>query len=243
MIRTLLIDDEDNARFALRKVLDSNTPDIQLIGEASDVASGLALITQTKPDLVFLDVQMPDGTGFDLLEKVQDQNFKVIFVSAYDHFAITAFRFSASDYLLKPVQPEDVLRAIDRIKKEPENQAARIKVLLGNRNGVEKIVLPSLDELLFVKVNDIIRCESDNNYTYFYLLDKERILVSRTLKDYEDLLEPLGFFRIHKSSIINLRYLKKYRKGEGGTVTMEDGSQLEVSRRRKDDFLKVLQNL
>ncbi|MFZ4463168.1 MAG: LytR/AlgR family response regulator transcription factor [Bacteroidales bacterium] len=242
MIRTLIIDDEQNARLALKSLLVSLAPEIQVIGEAGDVASGLELISQNRPDLVFLDVQMPDGTGFDLLEQIPEPAFKVIFVSAFDRFAVTAFRFSAIDYLLKPVQADDLLHALDKIDKGNESQTAKIKVLLGNRSGIEKIVLPSLDELLFVKVDEIIRCESDNNYTYFYLSGNERILVSRTLKDYEELLEPMGFFRIHKSSMINLRFLKKYKKGEGGTVTMEDGTQLEVSRRRKDDFLRVLQN-
>jgi two-component system LytT family response regulator len=242
MIRTLIIDDEQNARLALKSLLVSLAPEIQVIGEAGDVASGLELISQNRPDLVFLDVQMPDGTGFDLLEQISEPAFKVIFVSAFDRFAVTAFRFSAIDYLLKPVQADDLLHALDKIDKGNESQTAKIKVLLGNRSGIEKIVLPSLDELLFVKVDEIIRCESDNNYTYFYLSGNVRILVSRTLKDYEELLEPMGFFRIHKSSMINLRFLKKYKKGEGGTVTMEDGTQLEVSRRRKDDFLRVLQN-
>jgi two-component system LytT family response regulator len=242
MIRTLIIDDEQNARSALRGLLSRLAPEIQLIGEAANVSSGLELISQSRPDLVFLDVQMPDGTGFDLLAQIPEPAFKVIFVSAFDRFAVTAFRFSAIDYLLKPVQAEDLLNALEKIDKGSENQTAKIKVLLGNRSGIEKIVLPSLDEMIFVKVDEIIRCESDNNYTYFYLSNNERILVSRTLKDYEELLEPMGFFRIHKSSMINLRFLKKYKKGEGGTVTMEDGTQLEVSRRRKDDFLKVLQN-
>lgn len=243
MIRTLIIDDEQNARSALKGLLRDLSPEIQVVGEAGDVASGLELIIQNRPDLVFLDVQMPDGTGFDLLEQIPEPAFKVIFVSAFDRFAVTAFRFSAIDFLLKPVQANDLLQALDKMDKGNESQTAKIKVLLGNRSGIEKIVLPSLDELLFVKVDEIIRCESDNNYTYFYLSGNERILVSRTLKDYEELLEPMGFFRIHKSSIINLRFLKKYKKGEGGIVTMEDGTQLEVSRRRKDDFLRVLQNL
>jgi len=242
MTRTIIIDDEDKARFALKQLLAEYSTDIQIVGEASDVASGLLLIAETVPELVFLDVQMPDGTGFDLLGKIPDIAFKVIFVSAYDRFALTAFKFSAIDYILKPVNSTDLTQALEKIEKPADSQPAKIKVLLGNRSGIEKIVLPSQDELLFVRIDEIVRCESDNNYTYFYLEKGNRILVSRTLKDYEELLEPMGFFRIHKSSMINMRFLKKYKKGEGGTVTLEDGTQLEVSRRRKDDFLKVLQN-
>jgi two-component system, LytTR family, response regulator len=239
MIRTIIIDDEANARISLRALLMENSS-IEIAGEAFCVADGVELIRMTKPDLVFLDVQMPDGTGFDLLEKLDEISFKVIFVSAYDHFAITAFKFSALDYLQKPVDSEELKQALVKFSKPDNSQPAKIKVLLGNKSGIEKIVLPSQDELIFVKVDDIVRCESDNNYTCFYFQSGERILVSRTLKDYEELLEPLGFFRIHKSSLINLRYLKKYKKGEGGMVTLEDGTQLEVSRRRKDDFLKIL---
>lgn len=239
MIRTVIIDDEANARISLRALLMENSS-IEIAGEAFCVADGVELIRMTKPDLVFLDVQMPDGTGFDLLEKLDEISFKVIFVSAYDHFAVTAFKFSALDYLQKPVDSEELKQALVKFSKPDNNQPAKIKVLLGNKSGIEKIVLPSQDELIFVKVDDIVRCESDNNYTCFYFQSGERILVSRTLKDYEELLEPLGFFRIHKSSLINLRYLKKYKKGEGGMVTLEDGTQLEVSRRRKDDFLKIL---
>jgi two-component system LytT family response regulator len=242
MIRTIIIDDEDKARFALKQLLIEYATDIQIVGEASNVTEGLQLIAETSPDLVFLDVQMPDGTGFDLLDKIPEISFKIIFVSAFDRFALTAFKFSAIDYLLKPVNAEDLVKALAKIEKADDYQPAKIKVLLGNRSGVEKIVLPSLDELIFVRIDEIVRCESDNNYTYFFLENGDRILVSRTLKDYEELLEPMGFFRIHKSSIINMRFLKKYKKGEGGTVTLEDGTQLEVSRRRKDDFLRTLQN-
>ncbi len=242
MIRTIIIDDEEKARYNLKQLLIEYATDIQIVGEASNVADGIQLINQTKPELVFLDIQMPDGTGFDLLERLPEVSFKVIFVSAYDHFAVTAFKFSAVDYLLKPVNAEDLEKALEKVNKGDNYQPAKIKVLLGNRTGIEKIVLPSMDELIFVKINDIVRCESDSNYTCFYLEDGERILVSRTLKEYEDLLEPMGFYRIHKSSIINLRFLKKYKKGDGGIVTMEDGTEIEVSRRRKDDFLKVLQN-
>lgn len=241
MITALIIDDEPGARKTLRDLLAALAPEIQLLDEASNVADGIALINRYAPELVFLDVQMPDGTGFDLLSNLHEINFKTIFVSAFDSFAITAFKYSAVDYLLKPVDATELLRAIEKLKAPDEQPNQKIKVLLGNRKAIEKIALPSVEELFFVKPDEIIRCQSDNNYTRFFLKSGQNILVCKTLKDYEELLEPLGFFRIHKSDLINLQYLKKYKRGEGGMVTLDDGTQLEVSRRRKDDFLRAIQ--
>ncbi|HQO50786.1 MAG TPA: LytTR family DNA-binding domain-containing protein, partial [Bacteroidales bacterium] len=211
-------------------------------GEAGSIADGRALLAKTQVELVFLDVQMPDGTGFDLLAGLEKISFQVIFASAYDHFAITAFKFSAVDYLLKPIIIEDLKAAVKKIRLSDKSSIDRIKTLIDNQGAIKKIALPSMEEVNFVKVEDIIRYESDNNYTRFFLTGNQQILVSKTLKEYEDLLEPLGFFRSHKSSLINLRYIKKYIKGEGGTIVMEDGSIVELSRRRKDDFFRVLQN-
>lgn len=243
MIRTLIIDDEAKARQALRQQIAQDFADIEVVGEAANIAEGRSQILLHKPALVFLDVQMPDGTGFDLLASFDQLGFKVIFVSAFDHFAINAFRFSAVDYLLKPVHPNDLRRAIEKVCHQEKSQSDALKTLLNNNRSLTRIALPSTDELVFVAIQDIVRCESDSNYTHFYLVNGEHFLVSKTLKEYEDMLENQGFFRIHKSSLINLKHLKKYKKGEGGTVTMIDGSQLEVSRRRKDDFLKALNNL
>lgn len=241
MITALIIDDEPGARKTLRDLLAVHVPEIQLLDEASNVAEGIAMINRYSPQLVFLDVQMPDGTGFDLLSNLPEINFKTIFVSAFDSFAINAFRYSAIDYLLKPVDATELIRSVEKLKSSDEQPNQKIKVLLGNRKGIEKIALPSVEELFFVKPDEIIRCQSDNNYTRFFLKTGQNILVCRTLKDYEELLEPLGFFRIHKSDLINLQYLKKYKRGEGGMVTLDDGTQLEVSRRRKDDFLRAIQ--
>jgi two-component system LytT family response regulator len=241
MITTLIIDDEAAARKTLRELLAAHLPEIQVQEEAASVADGIALINQHSPELVFLDVQMPDGTGFDLLGSLPEISFKTIFVSAFDVFAINAFKYSAIDYLLKPVDANDLIRAVEKLKSPDDQRHQKIKVLLGNRKAIEKIALPSLEELFFVRPDEIIRCQADNNYTRFYMKSGQNILVCKTLKDYEELLEPLGFFRIHKSDLINLHYLKKYKRGEGGTVTLDDGTQLEVSRRRKDDFLRAIQ--
>ncbi len=242
LLKAILIDDEDNARFALRNLLKAHCPNVDVIGEAKCVSEGQSILTKIKADLVFLDVQMPDGTGFDLLAGLERIDFQVIFASAYDYFAITAFRFSAVDYLLKPIIVNDLCSAVAKIKANDKFAQDKVKTLIDNQGTVKKIALPSMEEVNFVKVDDIIRCESDNNYTRFFLQGNTQILVSKTLKEYEDLLEPMGFFRCHKSSLINLKFIKKYIKGEGGTIIMEDGSSVELSRRRKEDFFNAIQN-
>jgi two-component system LytT family response regulator len=192
--------------------------------------------------LAFLDVQMQDGTGFDLLAGLTRDDLQVVFVSAHDHFAITAIKFSAIDYLLKPVEEEELRVTLEKIRQYREGNDIKMKLelLLGNLRRVDKIALPSFQGIEFVRLDDIIRCESDNNYTMFYLTGGTKILVSKTLREYEDMLEARGFFRTHKSHLINLKYLKKYIKGEGGSVILDDGSEVLVSRRRKEDFLRML---
>lgn len=244
MFRAVIVDDESKARNALKNLLSRHCAHIEISAEADCVKAGVEQIKKHQPDVVFLDVQMPDGTGFDLLEQFEEINFKIIFASAYDKFAIQAFKFSAVDYLQKPVEAEELVLACSRISGDGKyiEINKKLEVLLSNRNSFEKIALPTLEGIDFVKINEIIRCESDNNYTNIFLVGGQQILVSKTLKEYDEMLSPFNFFRIHKSSLINLGYLKKYRKGDGGTVVMEDGSELEVSRRRKEDFLNALQN-
>lgn len=202
----------------------------------------LKKIKELQPDLLFLDVQLPDGSGFDILELLPNLNFNIIFVSAYDKYAINAFKFSAIDYLLKPVEPDLLVRAIEKSKKEDQlkSMEGKLNVLLSNKNNVEKIALPSSNGLELIKLNDIIYCQADSNYTIFHLIGGEKILVSRSLKEYDDILSQQGFFRIHQSYLIKLSYVKKYVKGEGGTVILENGKELDVSRRRKEGFLKAI---
>jgi len=242
MFRAVIVDDESKARNALKKLLERHCPNIAVLAEGDCVKAGVELIRKHRPDVVFLDVQMPDGTGFDLLEQIGEIDFKIIFASAYDKFAIQAFKFSAVDYLQKPVEAEELVDACSRISGDGKYTEInkKLEVLLSNRNSFEKIALPTLEGIDFVKIKEIVRCESDNNYTNIFLVSGQRIVVSKTLKEYDEMLSPFNFFRIHKSSLINLGFLKKYRKGDGGTVVMEDGAELEVSRRRKEDFLNAL---
>jgi two-component system, LytTR family, response regulator len=242
MLRTVIIDDEINGRNILKSFIAKYCSGISIIGEAESVKSGFELIEEVEPDLIFLDIQMQDGTGFDLLEKFKLRKFKTIFVTSFDNYAIKAFKFSAVDYILKPVDPDNLVEAVNRVKElNSGNQfQEKIDVLISNINSLEKIGLPAADGIRFVKIHDIIRCESDNNYTLFYLKNKEKILISKTLKDFETLLSGSQFFRIHKSHLINLRYIDKYVPGEGGYVIMEDGSHADVSRRKKEGLLKLL---
>ena len=242
MIRAVVIDDERKAREYLISLLKNQFHDIDVVGQADGVESGKQLIINTKPGLLFLDVQMQDGTGFDLLAAINRTNLQVIFVSAYDHFAITAIKFSAIDFLVKPVDTFELERAIDKVKSQ--NSLVEVKqkldLLLNNINHIDKIALSSVNGIEFIKIENIIRCEADSNYTVFYLTGNEKVMVSKSLKEFEEILSTKGFFRIHKSAIINLSFLKKYIKGDGGTVILEDGSELQVSRRRKEDFLDVI---
>ncbi len=242
MFKAVIIDDESKARNALKNLIAKHCSNIVVIAEADCVKAGIETIKANYPDIVFLDVQMPDGTGFDLLEQLGDVDFKVIFASAYDKFAIQAFRFSAIDYLLKPVEPDMLIEACSKLTGDNRITEInkKLEVLLNNRNSFEKIALPTLDGINFVNIKEIIRCESDNNYTNIFLTGGRKFIVSKTLKEFDEMLSPFNFFRIHKSHLINLNYLQKYNKGEGGYVIMEDGSELEVSRRRKDDFIRAL---
>lgn len=245
MSKAVIIEDEKKGRIALISMLQKycNTQ-ITVVGEADSVKSGIEIIRSTEPDVIFLDIHLPDGSGFDLLEKIDVIDFKIIFVTAYDKYAIKAFEFSAVDYLLKPVDPKKLTKAIEKLERSEKlyELDKKLEVLLSNKNGFEKVALPALDGIYLVKISDIIRCESESNYTKIYLNSGKRIMVTKTLKEYDEMLSSLRFFRIHQSHLINLKYVEKYSKGEGGTVLMEDGSEVEVARRRKDKFLSALLN-
>ena len=212
MYKTVIIDDESAARNALKDLLSRHCSNIEVLAEADCVKAGLLAIRKYKPELVFLDVQMPDGTGFDLLEQIGEVDFKVIFASAYDTFAMQAFRFSALDYLQKPLESEKLIDACKKLDSSDRFEVLnkKLEVLISNKNSFEKIALPTLDGIIFLKIQDIVRCESDNNYTNIYSINGKRIVVSRTLKEYDEMLSPFRFFRIHKSHLINLAYLARY---------------------------------
>lgn len=245
-VRAVIVDDELGSRESLSKMIEKNCKNIQIVGKADSMLSAFEVITNNEPDLVFLDIEMPNGNAFDLLEKFKEIHFNIIFVTAYDHYAIKAIKFSAIDYILKPVDPEELMKAVSRFEAQLENKKLldkKFKTLLSNvkpENKLKKVGIPDGDGLVFINLSEIIRCDSDGNYTYFLLTNGKKIIASRTLGEYEQMFNEDNFFRIHRSHLINLEHVKKYIKGEGGYVVMTDNSQVEVSRRNKNDFLEKL---
>ena len=247
MIKAIIVEDEPNSRKTLVLMLQRFKDEIELIDVCPGPHEGIDSIAKNQPDLVFLDIEMPEFNGFEMLKKIGKITFEVIFTTAYDQYAINAIRLSALDYLLKPIDEEDLRTAIEKCKKNlhQKKENEKYEVLfnnLGHKNAMEKtIILSSVEGLSVIKTNDIIRCEASRRYTKFYLLNKETLLMCRPLKDYEELLPSSDFFRIHESHLINLKYLKKYISVEGGQVILTDNTELDVARRRKDDFLRIIQ--
>ena len=243
MIRSVIIDDEAESRTAISNILNNYCDDVEIAGEANDVASGVEIIREKKPDVVYLDIQMPDGTGFDLLERIGNIDFHVVFVTAYDQYAIKAIKFSAIDYILKPIDPQQLIDSVEKLRNisPQKNQLPdRLNNLLQNRSKPARLALPTLTGYRFIKVDDIIRCQAESNYTKFFLQSGEQILVTRTLKEFEVLLRDDRFIRVHQSHLINVDFVEQYIKGDGGTAVMSDGAEVEISRRRKDLFLNSL---
>jgi two-component system LytT family response regulator len=246
MIRTVLVDDEVDSIRILQRLLETYCPQVSIVGTAGGVETALPLIRESKPDLVLLDIEMAQGNAFDLLNQLQPIGFKVIFVTAFDNYAIRAFKYSAVDYLLKPVDIDDLRNAISRVREKPSEHTIvqQMKILLENVGTLQlpqqKMAVPTITGLIFIAVQDIIRFEAKGNYSSICLSSGESIMATRTIKDYEEILPETIFCRIHNSHIINLSRIKKYQKGRGGSVEMEDGSVIEVASRRRDEFLRRL---
>ncbi len=244
MIKTVLIDDESGARETLRHQLAKYLPQVSVAGEADSVESGIRLIKLQEPDLVFLDIEMPLGSGFDILDATKHLKFQVIFITAFNQYALQAFKFSAAAYLMKPLRISELKEAVERVFA-PEfvaSSAQKMQVLSHNLSvagtATPRIVLPDLTGFTVVEVNTVVRCEGERNYTKFYFMDGTTILVTRTLKEYDELLTANGFMRIHQSHLINLSCVKRYIRGKGGEVEMSDKAVLPISRHKKDEFLK-----
>lgn len=243
MKRIAIIDDEQDARVSLRILLNSLCPDVEICGEANSVASAYTLIRQTQPHGLLLDISMEDGTGFDLLDKFPKPNFQVIFTTAHDEFALKAFRYHALDYLLKPINPVELAQTIDRVQiNQSKDYSARlINLLESNRTQkLDKITLSSLEGMVFLSLSQIVHLESEGSYTTFYLLSRERHVVARPMKDFEELLPEDDFFKLHQSHIVNLSLVKKVLREDGGYALMEDGNKIPIARRRKEAFLDVM---
>ena len=247
-MRIVIIDDEESVRRSLSKIILQEFDDAEIVAEAGDVQTGLDVLKKYNPDLLMLDIQLPDGTGFDLLEKVNQYNFKLIFITAFEEYAIKAFKFSALDYLLKPFDPDEVRKALARVKEtlDFEDTQLKLNAFLSNiqniSNEVKKIVLRTSESIHLVNVQDIMHCQSDGNYTNIYLQGGKKLIVSRTLKEFEQMLEPYGFFRLHQSHLMNLNYLDHFNR-EREHVVLRNDTSLPVSSRKKDQLLKIFKDL
>ena len=245
-LKILIVDDEWQSRSLIRKLLDNFFPGF-VIKESDGVASAMKSIEQDSPDIIFLDVQMKEDTGFDLLDKIPAKNFEIIFITAYSEFAIKAFRYSAIDFLLKPVDTEEfklaVKKTVDSVVKKLPDTKERISNLQQQlkqpKSLPNKLTIPTVEGFLLVPIADIQYCKAISNYTEFHLINHQKLLSSHTLSYYNELLEDQHFFRIHRSYLVNLAHIKMYKRGDGGIVVMDDGEEIEVSRSNKESFLTI----
>ncbi len=253
MIKAILVDDDVNLRKGMKALIEKYASDIQIVGQAENVSDAIAVISDKQPQVVFLDIQLSEGTGFDILEKLTELHgkisFQVVFITAHEQYAIKAFRFSALDFLLKPVDPEELQNVVEKIKitVQKNNDFGHIELLLENirkkADNFKRIALSTSEGIHLFDISEIVRCESADNYTKFFLKDGKSILISKTLKEYEELLGEYGFKRIHQSHLINLDYLKSYIKKDGGYVIMSDNSHLPISQRKKEHLQEILKTL
>ena len=245
-MKVIIIDDEKSVRNNLKQIITDNFSYVKIIGEADSVVTGVKLLNTLTPDLVLLDINLSDGSGFKLLEKLNDINFKVVFVTAYDSYAIKAFKFNALDYLLKPVKTDLLSEALEKVEKAVNKNYITqedLKLFLDNysKNDEERtIVINEANKISYIPVKEITKLKGEGNYTKFYLNDGRELTVSKTLKIYQELLPEALFYRANQSYIININYVKEYHKEDGGYIILNDGSNIGLSRRRKDDFLKMM---
>jgi two-component system LytT family response regulator len=242
-LKTIIVDDEQDAVNFINSIIGEYCPSLQVVGKANNVLQGVELIRENEPDLLFLDVEMPNGTGFDLLEQFPEKDFDVVFITAFNHYAINAIKFSAVDYILKPININEFIEAVNKVVKKrserrtPGNEG--LKILMENiRSSLpSRLAIPTTDGMEYLNPKDIIRIEADRSYSWFFLTGDRKILVSKHLKEYQELLGDRYFFRLHNSHLINLKFVKKYIRKEGGYIEMADGALLPISRNRKDLFL------
>lgn len=248
MTKAVIIDDEKELRDLNRALLADNFPQIEVVGEADSVESGIELIQNTHPDIVLLDIEIKGGTGFNILQRVKPYNFKLVFITAFNHFAIKAFKFSAIDYILKPVNETEFNIAIESALKQIENSQTEQQI--GNffdhyekKTQSKKIVLRTTEAIHIIDISDIIYCKSDNTYTTFYIANQKEILISKPLKEYTELLEEFNFIKPHQSFLVNLNFIKMVDKSDGGFIILNNNTEIPVSTRRKQSLMKVLDKL
>jgi two-component system LytT family response regulator len=250
MLTTILIDDEEDSRITLRNFLGRYCPDVEVLAEADSVQAGVALIQTLKPALVFLDINMPQENGFMLFEHIPNPDFYVVFITAYDEYAIKAIRHNALDYILKPINIRELMQAVSRAqelrnKEGIQRQLHQLMKALPQQQqqqaqNPEKLMLPLTDGFVYVPMQDIIRCEASGNYTFFYFTNREKMVVCNTLGYYEEALKDYGFIRVHHQHLINQHHVDRYQRGRGGTVVMRDQKEVAVSQRKRDEFLRMM---
>lgn len=247
MLKIVIIDDEYNAIELINSILMDSFPDANIVGKAQSTLEGIKLINQHKPDLVFLDIEMPGANGFDVLEALPDRNFETIFITAYDKYAIKAFKYSAIDYILKPIDIEEftnaVNKVIDKVNKK-EGDEGKFDLLMENlkANRPYKISISSSKGYEYIDIQEIIRLEADGRYCSIYLTNGRHIAVTKLLSELIDTIDHRAFFRPHKSHYINLNHVKMYVKSEGGYIEMIDGSQVAISRNKREEFLCLMES-
>jgi two-component system LytT family response regulator len=246
-MKALIVDDEKHSRHVMSLLLARYCPEIKVMAQCANAAEALVAISTHQPELVFLDIEMPGINGFTMLEKCDDRNFDVIFTTAYNEYAIQAIRHSALDYLLKPVDKDELIKAVARVRKNKRLMAServdKLLQMLNMKKTIEQVALPTMEGLVMINTDDIVYCESDSAYTNFIFTDGKKILSAKTLKEVEDVLVTKNFYRVHNSFLINLRYIKKYIKGAGGEVVMINGSHIPISRTKKQEFLSMLEKI
>lgn len=244
-LKAILVDDELSSLQNLHQKLKEFCPDVQVIATTQKPEEAIQLIQQHKPDVIFLDIEMPRMNGFRMLEEIGELNFDIIFTTAYNHYAVDAIRMSAFDYLMKPIAIKDLQNAVERLAKQKQLQTKDKLGVLKNslqnaKSQEEKIVIPTSEGLEFIAIHTILHIESSSNYCKIYFVNGKTILVTKLLKDFEDILLPYRFYRIHNSHLINLKYIEKYIKGDGGQVLLTNGTILDIARRKKEEFLKLI---
>ncbi len=247
-LKTVIIDDEMDAVNFIHSIIREYCPALSVIGTANNAMDGIKVIRESNPDLVLLDVEMPHGSGFDLLAQFPEKTFDVIFITAFNHYAIKAIKFSAVDYILKPININEFIVAIEKVtekRSSPSLPNRNFETLLENLNTASpaKLAIPTSEGMEYLSTQEIIRIEADRSYSWFYLTGKRKILVSKNLKEYQDLLNDRNFFRSHNSHLVNLEHVKKYIRADGGAIEMVDGSQVPISRTRRDLFLTHMNRL
>ena len=246
MLTAVLVDDDESNLSSLKEKLRKHCPQVQVICICDSATKGIEVIDSVKPDIVFLDIEMPVMNGFVMLQQLMYKNFELIFTTAYDHYAIKAIRFSALDYLVKPIEIEYLKNAVHKAEEKRNSAVPNpqlellLEHLISHQNTISRIAIPTTEGLQFISVTDIIYLEANTNYTHFFLINNKKYVVSRTLKDFEEVLPDDMFLRIHSAYLINKNFVERYIRGEGGHVVMTNGTELDVSKRKKTEFLKAI---